>query len=59
MTVVTNPVKVVLLIGIVCAHVCECAHAYVCASLLSLLTLYMRMTWECDRQGEGIVRECT
>ena len=46
--VVTNPVKVVLVIGIVCVHVCECARACVCvcvcvcahASLLSLLTLY-------------------
>ena len=45
---VTNPVKVVLVIGIVCVHVCECAHAHaqvhacvcVCAHA-SILSLYV------------------
>ena len=37
--VVTNPVKVVLVIGIVCVHVCECAHACACVCTCIIIVI--------------------
>ena len=56
--VVTNPVKVVLVKGIVCVHVCVCVYAH--ASLLSLYAYDLigsvidRVRGECGSVHESI-----